>query len=252
MKTSAKRHHGRRAFTLIELLVVVAIIALLISILLPSLSKAKENGRRAVCQSNLHHIGVAFKQYFGDYEDVLPEAAGLPSWNPESPNDPGYYPPITQFLKPYVKNLDIFRCPSDMPGVVERSPEFASMSFFQSGGTSYEYLLIYSQLVDFAKQHNVPVKISVGDSTVKWHLPPIVELVLATIPQRIKQWMYVRTYDLYLLRDCDKFHGKRGKKSIYHTLYADCHVEDTWRLPWGIDPNSLDPNLVDPNVLNEY
>ena len=54
---------ARKAFTLIELLVVVAIIALLISILLPSLSQAREQGKRAVCLSHLKSIGQASHSY---------------------------------------------------------------------------------------------------------------------------------------------------------------------------------------------
>ncbi len=52
-----------RAFTLIELLVVVAIIGLLISILLPSLSAARQSARGAVCASNLHHLGIGTTIY---------------------------------------------------------------------------------------------------------------------------------------------------------------------------------------------
>ena len=65
-----------RGFTLIELLVVVAIIALLVSILLPSLSRAREQARRAVCLSNLHQCGVGFSQYAVDYKYVLPMRGG--------------------------------------------------------------------------------------------------------------------------------------------------------------------------------
>ncbi len=54
---------SRAGFTLIELLVVVAIIALLISILLPSLSQAKEKSRTVVCASNLHQLGLALQEY---------------------------------------------------------------------------------------------------------------------------------------------------------------------------------------------
>ncbi len=61
-----------KAFTLIELLVVVAIIALLISILLPSLARAREITKRAVCASNLRGIGQAIKVYANDNYDFYP------------------------------------------------------------------------------------------------------------------------------------------------------------------------------------
>ncbi|MBI1372392.1 MAG: DUF1559 domain-containing protein [Phycisphaera sp.] len=64
----------RRAFTLIELLVVVSIIALLIAILLPSLSKAREQSRRVVCGANLHQWGVACFSYAASSKNSLPKA----------------------------------------------------------------------------------------------------------------------------------------------------------------------------------
>ena len=61
-----------RGFTLIELLVVVAIIALLISILLPSLSRAKQQARQLVCLTNLKSIGDATRFYGNDHKDWQP------------------------------------------------------------------------------------------------------------------------------------------------------------------------------------
>jgi len=74
--SSAKRWKSV-GFTLIELLVVVAIIALLISILLPSLAKAKERARRASCLSNFHQQGVGFSAYSTDNRQVLTVRGGF-------------------------------------------------------------------------------------------------------------------------------------------------------------------------------
>jgi len=70
------RQRARHGFTLIEILVVVAIIALLISILLPSLAKARDQSRRTVCLSNLHQQAVGFSAYSSDHRHILPMHGG--------------------------------------------------------------------------------------------------------------------------------------------------------------------------------
>jgi len=66
--------NNKKGFTLIELLVVISIIAMLLAVLMPALSKAKSAGERVVCGSNLHQMGLMCFNYAQDHEDIMPKA----------------------------------------------------------------------------------------------------------------------------------------------------------------------------------
>ncbi len=177
----------RTGFTLIELLVVIAIIAILAGLLLPALSRAKEAGRTARCQSNLHQLGLALTMY-------VDENHAYPIFTYD---ETGSLIPLgfwSNRLLPYLRSdwtNDLYRCPSykglTLPGNDIGDPlgsygynangvQFA-FSPFGLGG----YLTVpddYDSAVPITEAGVVaPVDmIALGDANLMWLLPPILKL----------------------------------------------------------------------------
>jgi prepilin-type N-terminal cleavage/methylation domain-containing protein len=116
MRTS-KRHRG---FTLVELLVVIGIIALLIAILMPALSKAREASQKTVCLSNLRQLGTAMQLYATEFKDAIPigymsekQFSYVVNWNHSGSNPP--HPSQMGFLAVagLAKEPRAFYCPSE-------------------------------------------------------------------------------------------------------------------------------------------
>ena len=146
------RHPRRRAFTLIELLVVIAIISLLVSILLPSLQKAKQLTRDVICASNLRNIGLGWYFYLNDNNDTFPMWRQNLHWmyGGKHPsifnNEAGMWAldfrPLNQYVELSTRNeagIGLFRCPSDREisnnlGVTGGTKGYTTYEFF---GNSY-------------------------------------------------------------------------------------------------------------------
>src|SRR5689334_19974171 len=75
MMFTVGRRRRRCAFTLVELLVVIGIIAILVGILLPTLSRARESAKKTACLSNLKQLGDAFRLYAAGNKDAMPIGA---------------------------------------------------------------------------------------------------------------------------------------------------------------------------------
>jgi prepilin-type N-terminal cleavage/methylation domain-containing protein len=113
---------AKRAFTLIELLVVIAIIALLASLLLPALSRAKQESWRTSCTSNLKQIGLSMRMFADDNEDRYPQSGGSITWNLIDPNSSsnGWM----QQIHAYAQNTNVFHCPGNIQLPVKNQSPF--------------------------------------------------------------------------------------------------------------------------------
>jgi len=126
MRTVKKDRRG--AFTLIELLVVIAIIGILASLILPSLSRAKQRANVTVCINNLRQIGIGLALYAGEHDERYPSVSRLTTPDDRGsrvwmalggkdpvPNHPAHVPlAVNRPLARYVSNQKTFRCPADV------------------------------------------------------------------------------------------------------------------------------------------
>ena len=96
----------RNAFTLVELLIVLAIIALLLGLLMPTLSAVRASAQSIKCLSNTRSIAVAMDMYAQDDADNFYPTARMPMNNTSLPT-------WLDLTRPYMDELDAYRCPSD-------------------------------------------------------------------------------------------------------------------------------------------
>ena len=129
---SATEKPRMSAFTLIELLVVMAILAILAGMLLPTLNRARESGRRANCIGNLKQIGTALEMYIEGNAGRLPYCRAYPA-NPA--DGEAEYSGIVETLHPLIGNDRVFECPSDAP-----ADGTNGRTLFAAWGSSYQWM----------------------------------------------------------------------------------------------------------------
>ena len=148
----------RKGFTLIELLVVIAVIALLMALLIPVLNLAREGAQRAVCLSNLRQLTLAWVLYADDNDSKLVSGMPFDLMIPRnrSPDSDSYIEgwlgrafipsdwavtvewmtgPDKGALWPYLKDIDVYRCPRGRPGHVATYAIVSAANHFLVEGT---------------------------------------------------------------------------------------------------------------------
>lgn len=199
-----------QGFTLVELLVVIAIIAVLASLLLPTLAKAKQRAHRAACLSNLRQVGLAFNLYVSENDNRFPDrrdlkaALGYRPWSSWPASDPrsGW---AAETLKHHLSDVRLWSCPAAEYPPFDRTVQCNQPVSTEANAPMARYWLwrfdrIDSQipldnfwgktepqiLSDLREARNPQVGIPAGSSEVELVVDPYFPNTIATLPDDIR------------------------------------------------------------------
>ena len=199
--TMAETHKHGKGFTLIELLVVIGIIAILMGILLPVLSKVRVSANRTACRAALRDIGMRYLMYMNDSRNRLPFVNSMPSQQPPLNNFPSIVTVLESSAQGSPKS---YRCPADRIVGVGTGVPAGFNTYFDRETTSYEY------------------------NTLLGNLPyagiPIGEFQRSPMGQTL--FPNGKPTLLWILKDFAPFHGTQSTAGAMNYLFWDFRVGD--------------------------
>lgn len=212
MQASTRTRIHPSGFTLIELLVVVAIIAVLIAILLPSLGNARRVASRTKCLANLRGIGSATRVYAGEYADLIPDMAASASgyaysnlsWNivGSAGANPKFYGLGKLVALGQLSDMRILLCPTQV------NPSFNGAGWNPPTPLGSISGFTYRPSYNFQPNHTDPTA-----ATVKVAFPKISQYPISSL----------LAFDL-IQNDQELAHVDRANTPIWNTLHSDGHA----------------------------
>ena len=236
------------AFTLIELLVVIAIISLLVSILLPSLNMAKELARRAVCATNLRHLGVTYHLYAEENSGCVP--ARVHPWVAKppvvSPFSLAYYEWFVKYM-PYIRSTYLSPGPRNIYLIGLEMPVFdcpstsASVNYEGPGGGYYPKVFDYMEVYLYDGWSLSPTKLDdfAMDAIVLidhcalrdwyWQIGPSPNLAEDSLEWAYNTFYYPGQPALY----SPGYHHSNGANILLPDSHVEWHIREDYQPYWA-------------------
>jgi len=230
-KSERSKHNG--GFTLIELLVVIAVIALLLAILLPAVSKARALGKRAACQCNLKQLAYAWNMYLDHYDgrfyQTVNANVNYGGWKGIRGDSPR---PLNRFVR-LAETLDdeksakVFCCPSDTGGFPEMPREKAYIFL----GTSYQtnlFLIGQNDCIPFSiRTWELDTKICrrLADLRIGQVTASSSQVLLIGDQGWLYQWAPMMPFDRAIWEQCCKPYAEwHARPESFNMAFLDGHV----------------------------